>query len=175
MSNPAPSNLAMTREEYLRSAATVIAPLPQPASNVVELLNAAEVMGEWIHHGACRDADLDTFFPDTGDKLSGSRVTLVLADDLPAIAICETCTVRAECAAWAIEHEDFGVWGGLTAVQRQHIRRHGSINRASDEAGVGSKARTLAARGWDLIEIAVRLGLPSEDAVARLLDTQESA
>ena len=42
-----------------------------------------------------------------------------------AIAVCQDCQVRTECLAYAIaEHENAGVWGGLTARQRRNQRHH---------------------------------------------------
>lgn len=41
-----------------------------------------------------------------------------------AVAICATCDVRQECLNQAIEsHEDFGIWGGLSAHARERFRR----------------------------------------------------
>jgi len=37
--------------------------------------------------------------------------------------ICERCPVLAECFAWALEHEAYGVFGGTTADECAEIRR----------------------------------------------------
>ena len=36
--------------------------------------------------------------------------------------ICASCPVLQECRTHAIENEEFGVWGGLTANQRRLVR-----------------------------------------------------
>jgi hypothetical protein len=36
--------------------------------------------------------------------------------------VCANCPVKIECAEFAIKHERFGFWGGLTAMER-HSRR----------------------------------------------------
>jgi WhiB family redox-sensing transcriptional regulator len=41
-----------------------------------------------------------------------------------AKAICARCPVLAECRSWAISHEAYGIWGGLTEHQRARLRRH---------------------------------------------------
>lgn len=46
------------------------------------------------------------------------------ADRLRAVTLCETCPYVEPCAAYAIPLADLhGVWGGLTAEDRQRIRR----------------------------------------------------
>lgn len=37
-----------------------------------------------------------------------------------AIAICETCPVKADCYQWALEHREVGVWGGRSWGPRVH-------------------------------------------------------
>lgn len=37
--------------------------------------------------------------------------------------ICETCPVRPQCLAHAMKHDEYGVWGGLTANERRKARR----------------------------------------------------
>ena len=65
----------------------------------------------WHAHAVCVDADPELFFPEPG----------VTAQ--PAIQVCRTCPVQAQCLAWALESgEDFGVWGG--ASERQRLRLH---------------------------------------------------
>jgi WhiB family redox-sensing transcriptional regulator len=40
-----------------------------------------------------------------------------------ARAICRTCPVRAECLAYALEHNSPGIMGGTTEAERRQIRR----------------------------------------------------
>lgn len=39
-----------------------------------------------------------------------------------AKAICATCPLRAKCLSYAVECEEFGVWGGATAEERAELR-----------------------------------------------------
>jgi WhiB family redox-sensing transcriptional regulator len=42
----------------------------------------------------------------------------------PARRICADCPVKAECREYALaQGEQFGIWGGLTAGERQRRRR----------------------------------------------------
>ena len=68
----------------------------------------------WRTNAACRGADSNLFFPDRGDNAAVAQ----------ALAICATCTVRAECLEEALSRPELlGVWGGKTAVERRQIRR----------------------------------------------------
>ena len=72
---------------------------------------------DWHARAACRNApDPELFFPlDTGP--AARQVAA-------AKAICARCPVLAECRSWAISHEAYGIWGGLTEHQRARLR-HG--------------------------------------------------
>lgn len=66
----------------------------------------ADAPREWTLRAACRDTDPEIFYPAEAD------------DAGPAIAICATCPVRAECAAYATATgQDYGVWGGRLLAQ----------------------------------------------------------
>ncbi len=41
--------------------------------------------------------------------------------------VCANCPVKIECAEFAIKHERFGFWGGLTAMERHSIRTMNNI------------------------------------------------
>lgn len=74
----------------------------------------------WEDDAACRhpDIDQDIFFPEVG----GSRRATDRAPYLPALAICATCPVTAECLAGALLRcERHGVWGGTTPGDRQRM------------------------------------------------------
>jgi hypothetical protein len=38
-------------------------------------------------------------------------------------ALCQACVIRVECQAWALEHDEHGVWGGTTRQQREAMKR----------------------------------------------------
>jgi WhiB family redox-sensing transcriptional regulator len=59
---------------------------------------------------ACKPHDTPTFFPDGKNAAAVKK----------AKSICARCPYRDECAAWALRvREPDGVWGGLTAEERQ--------------------------------------------------------
>lgn len=71
----------------------------------------------WRADSACRDADLNLFFPAgvTGPAERQIR---------EAKAICAACPVRQTCLSFAIEtNQEYGVWGGTTEDERRVLRR----------------------------------------------------
>ena len=62
---------------------------------------------DWRHEAACREEDPEVFFPvgNTGPALAQIE---------EAKKICQKCSVREACLAWALESgQDAGVWGAL--------------------------------------------------------------
>ena len=45
------------------------------------------------------------------------------SDGATAKAICRVCPVRLKCLEWAIEHHEFGIWGGTSERERRAIRK----------------------------------------------------
>lgn len=67
---------------------------------------------DWKSDAACRDLDVDLFFPET-EAASG-----------PALAVCASCPVREACLDFALRtRQDDGVWGGHTETERKRLRR----------------------------------------------------
>ena len=67
-------------------------------------------------HGepVCQTTDPEMWFPDLGGESYEMRV---------AKKYCGECPVQRECAIYAITaNEAYGIWGGLTASQRQDVR-----------------------------------------------------
>jgi WhiB family redox-sensing transcriptional regulator len=63
----------------------------------------------WWMRGLCAQADPDEWFPEKGGTTRHAK------------RICHRCPVRAECLDYAIDNsERFGVWGGLSAEEREH-------------------------------------------------------
>lgn len=67
-------------------------------------------------------------FPDFGSEAAcfGQDTELFYSDDTKDIAaakaICADCPLIQECATWAVQHEEFGVFGGLSAKERNLMR-----------------------------------------------------
>ncbi len=84
---------------------------------------------------ACvRSTDPDAFHPDENSSVK------------PAKAVCAACPVLTECRSYALETDQrFGVWGGLSARQRDRIRTR-ATHTSSDQPG-GPSAKTHPP-GW---------------------------
>ncbi|MCW6003848.1 WhiB family transcriptional regulator [Micromonospora sp. CPCC 205371] len=76
----------------------------------------------WMDKANCSDTSEQVkrlFFADELAKRRG------LPAEVPADAdaLCQACVARVECLAWALEHDEFGVWGGTTRQQREAMAR----------------------------------------------------
>lgn len=67
---------------------------------------------EWIDEARCKEVGTELFFPEQSDVIGSRR----------ARSICNKCEVKAECLEYGI-NEEFGIWGGLTSVERRHLRK----------------------------------------------------
>lgn len=61
--------------------------------------------------GACVGMDPELWFPKTGERSP------------LAVEVCAGCPVREPCLEWALKHEAFGIWGGVSEVARKRLRR----------------------------------------------------
>lgn len=68
----------------------------------------------WMSRGACRHQDPELFFP-----ISDGAAHLVAA----AWAVCQACSVRASCLAFAVDTGQGGIWGGTSSDERRATRR----------------------------------------------------
>jgi WhiB family redox-sensing transcriptional regulator len=66
---------------------------------------------DWRERSACKGKQ-EFFFSD--HKSSVVR---------EAKKICATCVVRQQCLAHGMKHDEYGIWGGLTANERRMARR----------------------------------------------------
>jgi WhiB family redox-sensing transcriptional regulator len=74
----------------------------------------------------CQEISTELFFPELGEDR-------VLISQLKSM--CKRCPHLQECAEWGIRNERFGIWGGLSAVERKRIRRKRGISlREADVA-----------------------------------------
>ena len=118
-------------------------------TNVSRLPGPSAEIWDWQRYGACRGRDSGQFFHPDGERGS-SRIRRELA----AKSICQTCPVRAECAAHALAaREPYGVWGGFTEAERLRLLETGweDASRVRGSVDVGR----LEAR------LGVPLGLPT--------------
>jgi len=80
---------------------------------------------EWIEQGACRDQPTINFFAEN----TSARGRL---EQKAAISLCQNCPVLYSCREYALKYERFGVWGGLTEIQRTKERRRLKIKPELD-------------------------------------------
>lgn len=62
----------------------------------------------WMKEAACRGADTNLWFPEKGHQAQYKQ----------AVAVCNRCPVRIECAEYGAT-EQYGIWGGMNLKQRQ--------------------------------------------------------
>jgi len=124
-----------------------------------------EDVGPWRDHAACKDHDVDLWFPNKGDR------------GLEAKAICRTCPVRAECLEFALLRPSvLGVWGGSTEFERLQMRRTGSIAPHRGHPYMFTQEMRerivwLYQDGWTMRQIGIEVGC-SKRTVARILETE---
>ena len=87
------------------------------------MARAAQPRFDWRLSAACRDLDPDLFFP---IGTAGPAVAQVAE----AKRVCLTCPVRKHCLAWAVRHyQDYGIWGGMTELERKALRTAASVQQ----------------------------------------------
>jgi WhiB family redox-sensing transcriptional regulator len=91
--------LAETRSPYLAGHQNRFMDIPGP--------------GKWAEQGACvGHPDPDLWFPDSADKKGPP--TYPKDRKQAALAICQGCEVKSQCAEYAEETPGiYGLWGGL--------------------------------------------------------------
>jgi WhiB family redox-sensing transcriptional regulator len=75
---------------------------------------------ELRQQGACVGLDVELFFPSGERELETIR---------KGKAICRGCDLRAACLEWAMEHEAYGTWGGLSEWERRGVRIRRGLRR----------------------------------------------
>ena len=71
--------------------------------------------GPWHYEEpACAEVGGDFWFPEQSD----SSIEMTMAK-----TICNSCTHKTECLEWAVENEQYGIWGGTNNTMRASIRR----------------------------------------------------
>jgi WhiB family redox-sensing transcriptional regulator len=76
---------------------------------------------EWQTSAACRGVDTGRFYHPENER--GSRRQ---RREQAAKAVCSRCHVVDDCLRWALRtREQYGVWGGLTAEEREQLLNSG--------------------------------------------------
>ena len=66
----------------------------------------------WFKFAGCRGVSSDLFFEEGVRRLV-----------MEGKSYCYRCPVRVECLEHALEHDEIGVWGGMTTTERRRERR----------------------------------------------------
>lgn len=97
----------------------------------------------WQARGACRSTGAQLFYSPDGERAPARQ-----AREQAAKAICARCPVVALCAAYALAAPElYGVWGGLSEVDRRRIWQH------SNPGDLGARHRP-AVVAWDTTRVA---------------------
>lgn len=68
------------------------------------------------HEPECRETDPEAWFPNEHEGRS--------SEIKKAKKICQQCPAIRECLTYAlVANEQYGIWGGLTASERQRLRK----------------------------------------------------
>jgi hypothetical protein len=99
--------------------------------------------GPWEYEDpSCASVGGDFWFPELekgSTHLSGADGKRL--EGQTAKSICKSCIHKLECQRWGLEHERFGIWGGLAEADRRPIRRRLNIN--VEEVGIADLAESL--------------------------------
>jgi WhiB family transcriptional regulator, redox-sensing transcriptional regulator len=73
---------------------------------------------EWQTRALCRGSHAHLFFPPTSFERKDERERR----EMRALAICAVCPVVGDCRDHALAiREPFGIWGGLTEMDRRQV------------------------------------------------------
>lgn len=98
----------------------------RPTLRVVDEFEALLVVGHgelpgvvppsprWQRWAACAGMDVNGFYPER----EGSKGAIAAAR-----LVCGGCPVQRQCLAWALDHDELGVWAGTTENQRRTMKR----------------------------------------------------
>lgn len=93
---------------------------------------------DWQVMAVCRNISPSTFYPEDeqdGSKGNGKRgraAKQLLRDaEERAKLICRGCPVRTACLQYALDHQEHGIWGGLTEDERAEVKRRRAARRTA--------------------------------------------
>ena len=107
--------------------------------------------GKVIKYAGCAASGLDPeqWFPVSPEACKARQ------EAAAAITVCSACPVRAHCLELSLRHWDIGqhgVWGGLVAADRAHLRRKRHLSIAREAARASSPQIEMWQRGGQQAE-----------------------
>lgn len=89
-------------------------PKPTGRSLLELLMGHAPDEDLWQDSALCAQTDPEAFFPERGYPARTAK------------EVCAACPVRSECLNYALENDErFGIWGGLSELERREFRKAG--------------------------------------------------
>jgi len=85
--------------------------------------------GPWEYEDpSCASVGGDFWFPEFDtDALSIVNATEKKAESRVAKSVCNGCVHKSECQQWGLQHERYGIWGGLGERDRFFVRKRLNI------------------------------------------------
>jgi WhiB family redox-sensing transcriptional regulator len=108
---PAPESPALPhlRKTHVAGVSPESGPAATPSDETSALSRRPS---DWQSRALCAQTDPEAFYPEQGGSTRAAK------------KICLGCEVRAECLEYALVHDErFGVWGGLSDPERQHLKQ----------------------------------------------------
>jgi WhiB family redox-sensing transcriptional regulator len=85
----------------------------------VQLVPSQPDSFEWRSKAACQGDMGSAFYP----PFRSEKRSVKAAREKQAKTVCASCMVRESCLEQALDYgERFGIWGGLTDLERKHLR-----------------------------------------------------
>lgn len=92
--------------------------------------------GPWEYEDpSCASVGGEFWYPDNETNGTGSAALNSKSPEIQiAKSICNGCSHKQECGQWGLQHERYGIWGGLGERERFLIRKR--LNIIVKEVGV---------------------------------------
>lgn len=74
-----------------------------------------------LSEGACFGLETDLFYPEP--RIQDQEQLAVVKK------ICRSCPVQQACLDWALQYEQYGIWGGTSENERRRMRAAGPRKR----------------------------------------------
>jgi WhiB family transcriptional regulator, redox-sensing transcriptional regulator len=110
-------------------------------------------MSDWRTRAACAGLDGELFFP-IGEVSVSDRRAIAAAK-----AVCARCPVTVECLDFALKQRCDGVYGGLTARERDVVARRGRNAFPRVDPHRVQEIAAMTRQGMTAREIGDRLGM----------------
>ena len=73
---------------------------------------------------ACAEVGVEIMYGnELGESVTHGKRASMDRPSVVATVMCKGCDFLGDCLTWALHHEEYGVWGGTTASQRERMRK----------------------------------------------------